>query len=192
MREYVVCLLCLTVFCILVACTPRDDFRWDGKSQLESKSTLAELQQVANDASLKREKRVEAIFTLFANHVKLPASAAVMAKVFAGEKWLEPSNLGAIRVLGGWIPVDFGSDGSVFRVYLFPDQKGWSDSVIYLRLSGDSGRPENEAIAFMRGDGGLKGDPELLEFALCFPPPEKRQEGRIERFSIKGIHVYEL
>jgi hypothetical protein len=77
----------------------------------------------------------------------------------------------------------------VFCLHLFPDEEGWSDWVIYFRLSGGSGRAADEALKFLRGTKGLQGDPKLLEFALCFPDEESRL---IQQFSERGMTIFDM
>jgi hypothetical protein len=162
--------------------------RWDGVSRLKCEAAPADLNRAANDVSVSREKRAEAIFSLFANHVKPPQGAAAVARVLKGEKWLNEAKLRGVYLLGGVIPVEWTSEDTVFCLLLFPDKEGWSDWVVYFRLSGGSGRTEDEAHAFLRGDKDLKGTPKLVEFALCFPEG-KNQSRRIERFAEQGISV---
>ena len=51
---------------------------------------------------------------------------------------------------------------------------------------------EAEASAFIRGDPTIPGNPKLVEFALEFAPDSPNQfSGRIERFSARGLQVYE-
>jgi hypothetical protein len=165
---------------------------WDGVSRLKSAATLAELHQIADDATVEREKRAEAIFSLFANHVKLPQGAAALSEIVKCKNWLNDTNLYGVYMVAGMIPVELTFEDTVFCLHLFPVKKDWSDWVIYFRLSGGSGRTADEARAFLRGAAELKGDPKLLEFALCFPDEGALSRiGRIERFTEKGIAVFQ-
>src|SRR5438876_6561803 len=66
--------------------------RWDGSSRLKSDTTAADLRRRAEDSSAAREKRAEAIFALFANHVKPPLGAAAVGKVLAEATWLKDAD----------------------------------------------------------------------------------------------------
>jgi len=166
--------------------------RWDGVSQLKGKTKRSDLQRIAKDSTAAREKRAEAIFSLLANHTKLPQDASSLGKLLNGKNWLHNTNLYGVYGLGGWIPVDLAFKDTVFCLHLFPDKKGWSDWVIYFRLSGGSGRSAEDGRAFLLGTENLKGRPSLVEFALCFPATGEDASRRIERFSEKGIQVYKL
>ena len=48
-------------------------------------------------------------------------------------------------------------------------------------------RSADEARAFLRGEKGVRGTPELIEFALCYP--EEMGVDRIEHFGPKGMTV---
>jgi hypothetical protein len=95
--------------------------------------------------------------------------------------WLKDAHLQAVHRLCGWIPVDFTFEDTVFCVYLFPDRTGWSDRVIYFRLSGGADWKEEDARAFLNGAKCLRGNPTLVEFALCAP------DGEIRRFGNGGV-----
>src|SRR5262249_20283594 len=145
----------------------KEGLRWDGVSSLKCETNATELQRIANDVSLPREKRAEAIFSLFANYVKLPQGAALVGKVLKCEEWLSGCILSGITFHSGPpLPVKVGPRHSVFCLQLFQsgtDSRHW---VIYLRLSGGPNRKGEEARAFLQGAENLKGDPQLVEFAL--------------------------
>jgi hypothetical protein len=165
--------------------------RWNGSSRLKSNTTAEDMRRRADDSSAAREKRAEAIFALFANHIKVPQGAADVAKVLAEATWLKDADLFGCYMLAGQVPVEWTLEDTVFCLHLFPRKNESPDWVIYFRLSGGSGRTIDEARAFLRGADDLKGAPKLVEFALCFPPADGKRLGRIERFSEKGIAVFE-
>ena len=70
------------------ASTPQEALRWDRVSRLKGNTASADLQGVADNSSLTREKRAEAIFSLFVNQLKLPQGAAEVGEALKGEKWL--------------------------------------------------------------------------------------------------------
>jgi len=140
-----------------------------GVGRLNSEATPLELHRIANNASVAREERAAAIFSLFAKYLQPPVGAAAVAKVLNGEKWLNEASLEVVDRVAGWVPVKMNFGDSVFCLYLFPRRDGWSDCVIYFRLSGPC-RTVDEARAFLRGAGNLKDSPKLVEFALCFYP----------------------
>ncbi len=164
---------------------------WKDRSILPEHESIASLNECANagEALAFREDRACAIFTLFARYIRPGASAEQVHRALANTNWMGDIDLAAITGLGGWIPIDWKD--SVFSLELFPVKHYREDGgrwVIYLRLSGSS-RPSEEALAFLRGDGGLPGEPKLEEFALCFP--SRPEQNRIERFTRRGLHVYE-
>jgi len=167
----------------------QEGIRWDGVSRLKGNTPSADLRKVADNDSFAREKRAEAIFSLFVNHLKLSQGAAKVGETLKAEKWLNDSSLERLSVLIGWLPVKMTFEDTVFCLRLFPDKKGWSDWVIYFRLSGR--RTAEEARAFLLGAKDLKKSPNLVEFALCFPAEGNKVVGRIERFAEKGVAVIE-
>ena len=96
--------------------------RWDGVSRLKSEATPAELQRVANDPSVPRDKRAEAIFSLFANHVKVPQGAAEVGKALNSENWLNDSTVHGLSMISGpGPPVEIQSEETIFYLHLFPE-----------------------------------------------------------------------
>jgi hypothetical protein len=177
---------------LVVGCTSKNaELLSEEPSRVKSSAPPAALHLIANDPSATREKRAEAVFALFANHLKPPQGAAEVGKLLSGEKWLKEAKLIGVYVLGGLIPVNcrFEED-TAFVLQLFPEKKDGNVWPIYFALSGGSERPEREAWKFLRGDKDLKGNPQLLEFALCFPANEDKPLGRIERFSAGGVAVF--
>jgi hypothetical protein len=79
----------------------------DNVSRLKSTAALEDLHGVANNASLSREQRAEAVFSLFANHLKLPERPQAMGRVLAGDKWLSDSGLQSASKVAGWLPVPY-------------------------------------------------------------------------------------
>ena len=148
------------------------------------------LRKAADDTQANRADRVSAVFALFANHIKPPCKPATAGEVLGDAKWLATANICAFHILAGWVPVEFGGDATVYSLHVLPIKDGWSDSVIYLRLTGGSGQMPDDLRAFLRGGKGLKGNPELVEFALCYPPGPKREvHHRLELFTHKGLSV---
>jgi len=162
----------------------------EATSRAASKTPAKDLRKVADDPQADRAKRVKAVFALFANHLKPPCGPAAAGGVLEDAKWLTTARLYPFHVLGGWVPVEFGGDATVYSLHVFPIKDGWSDSVIYVRLTGGSGQSADDLRAFLRGGKGLIGNRELVEFALCYPPePKPNPFGRIECFGPKGFRV---
>jgi hypothetical protein len=165
---------------LIPAGDPGKQPRQDGAFRLTSEMPPEKLRQVADDTTADRMKRVEAIFSLFTNHLQPPKDATAVRGVLGQANWLKDAKLDAIHTLGGKIPLQWRQGDSVFVLYLFPDRDGDSDEGIYFELSGGAGRTADEGLAFLRGGKGLKGNPKLVEFALCFG------DGRFERFGDRG------
>jgi hypothetical protein len=128
------------------------------------------------------------VFASFANHFKPPCGAAAAREALGDAKWLDDARFYPIILVGGAVPVEFGGDGTVYCLYLFPFEDGWSDWVIYLRLSGGH-RTADDLRAFLRGGKGLQRQPELVAFALCYPERSEGLAGPVEHFGPKGMTV---
>lgn len=157
--------------------------KWNGVSRLPIGATVKELNQIANDRSADRKRRADAIFTLFAYHLR-PSSGRQVAATLKDVSWLGEVNLYGVYLLHGKVPVEWAETDTVFCLHLFPDESGRSDWVMYLRLGGKSGRSKEEALAFLKGEPDVRDNPKLVEYAICFP------DGRIERYSELGLAVY--
>jgi hypothetical protein len=156
-------------------------------SRSASKASAADLRKVADDRRADRAARAAAVFSLFANHLRPPRGAAAAGEVLGDAKWLDDAKFHRVLVVAGLVPVEFPGKGPVYCLYVFPMEDGWSDWVIYLRLSGDW--KEDDLRAFLRGGKGLKGEPELVEFALCYPDRPGDLDGWVERFDLSGLRV---
>src|SRR5215218_7021741 len=186
---------------------PGESLSWNDHTVLPKGESITSLNTLANNPASNRADRARAIFTLFAHHIRPGSSAADVRRVLADTNWMAAVNLYGVYALAGWIPVEIGSEDTVFCLHLFPVEMdgSWSPWVIYFRLSGKPpegpGRRKEEALAFLHGDTTLRGNPKLVEFALCYPDTRDTTHGiraddpgrhRIERFSRRGIHVYKL
>ena len=184
---------------VFFGCTSHrsESISWNGRSILPRGESVASLNIIANDFGRSRADRARAIFTLFAYHMQPGFSAVQVHGVLTDTNWMGDVNLYGVYALGGWVPVEMTFEDTVFCLHLFPvdADKHWSPWVIYFRLSGTTpegpGRPAEEALAFLHGDTTLRGNPKLVEFALCYPGNQPSVTRRCERFSSKGIHVYE-
>ncbi len=190
----------LFIVCVLVGVSffgcahdRREMLSWSDRTILPHGESVESLNAMANTAAAGRAKRARAIFTLFADHIRPGASTTEVHRALANTTWLKETNLYGVRVLGGWVPVEMALGDTVFCIHLFPVEmnKQWSPWVIYFRLSGQL--RDEDAKAILRGES-VANDTRLVEFALCYP--EKRQSAgggsRLERFSRRGIHVYEM
>jgi hypothetical protein len=161
-----------------------DTMSWDSHASLKSSATIPALNVLANNDTTDRAERARAVFTLFANYVKPGDAPAKVHGILTDARWLEHANLYGVYALDGWIPVETSFEDTVFCLHLFADEKGWSNWVIYFRLTGSPHWQKEDALAFLRGKS-VSGSPKIVEFALCFPGR------RIERFSARGIYVYD-
>jgi hypothetical protein len=177
-----------------------------GHTILPKGESVTALNAFANNSASNRADRARAIFKLFAHHIRPGASAAEVHSVLADTNWMGDVNLYRVYVPPDFLPVEMTSEDTVFCLHLFPlveMDKLSSPWFIYFRLSGlpreGSGRNPEEAMAFLRGDTTLYGRPRLIEFALCYPSDpaasypsaQAMLTARIERFSRRGIRVYE-
>lgn len=168
---------------------------WRDRSILPPGQRIPALNSIANDRSKGQEERARAVFTLFARHIRPGSSAEEAHRALLDLRWLKDSQLRKIVTVGGWLPVEWTSDNTVFQVDLFPNgaETPWSPWVIYFSLSGrlpnGRSRSEDEALEFLHGSAALYGNPKVEEFALCFPADPRSKKFRIERFSRRGMHV---
>lgn len=173
---------------------------WNGRTILPDGQSIAALNILANDEKSTQEVRAKAVFTLFAHHIRPGFSAAQVRAVLTDTNWVSETNLYGVYSLKGKVPVDWTFDNTVFCMHLFPEEmeKRWSPWVIYISLPNSMSegpmRSQEEALAFLRGDTSLPGDPKLLEFALCFPDLDHggRDIDRIERYAPQGLMVYDF
>jgi len=194
-RKRLQLLCCATIVSLSIGCSGQEEpvnvavpeLRWNGTSRLKSDVAAADMQRVANDRLVGRKERAEAVFSLFANHVKLPAKGSTVGDVLAADEWLDDSELEHVTSVIGLVPVRWNPDQGLYRLYLFPDGTGRSGWVIYFVLSSGSDRTANEVREFLRGAGNQAEAPEMVEFALCFHSREPNSQGWIESFDEKGM-----
>jgi hypothetical protein len=170
---------------------------WHDTSLLRSieyhEDTIPTLNETANRTSNTQEDRARAIFTLFGRYLQPGCSSSEFHRVLTDGGWLQDSRLYQIGAYSGWIPIDDPFEDSVFYVYPFPagGDKRASQWHIYFRLTGR--QQKEDASSFLRGTASAESATRMAEFALCFPHSiyhPDRTIGRIERFSIRGVHVY--
>jgi hypothetical protein len=170
---------------------PAASMSWDGQTSLPGES-VADLNVRANNSTAGQGDRARAVFTLFARHIHPESSEAEVHRVLGSPNWLRETHLFSVRILVGKVPVEMTPEDTVFCIHLFPEdaKKVWSPWVMYFRLSGRI--QDASANAFLRGDESVE-HVRLLEFALCFPARAESpgRLGRMERFSSKGIYVFD-
>jgi hypothetical protein len=171
---------------------------WHDTSLLRSieypEDAIPVLNEAANNRSGTEEDRARAIFTLFGRYLLPGCSSSEFHRVFTDVGWLQDARLYPIGAYTGWIPIDEPLEDTVFRVYLFPagPDKRASQWHIYFRLTGR--QQKEDALSFLQGTAPPKSAMKMAEYALCFPHSiyyPDRAIGRIERFSPRGVHVYE-
>lgn len=165
-----------------------------GRSQAYNSASAAELQAIVGDGRRPKAARIEALFALFANHCRLPASAVDLAEVLKPDSWLDESSVEGIVFMAGLLPVLAGPDDDTFELYPFADTKGLSDvdprpvPMVYFTLSGGRGGTVSAAREFLQGRA--RPDVRMIEFALCFGSPDGRGRVHTERFTAKGMSVF--
>lgn len=107
---------------------------------MKSETPLEKLRQIADDIAVDRKKSAEAVFAIFANHLRSPKDAAAVGKALGKAVWPRDAKLYAIHTLGGKIPLRWRKGDSVFVLHHFADKEGHSDWAIYFELSGGGGR----------------------------------------------------
>jgi len=177
-------------FLMLVACSSPygGSITVRGRSIMSSNRTIAELNALANEKKASRADRARAVFSLFANYIRPGDSAVEIRRVLVDTRWLQESTVEGVYDIAGWVPADFTADDTVFSIHLLHvgTDKERSPWFIYFRLSGrHSYERERDGLRFFQSDTTLPGNPKIIEFALCFP-----EGGRVERFTMKGVHVY--
>jgi hypothetical protein len=164
--------------------------KWNGVSQLRADIPVERLRAIAEDKSAERRTRAKAVFSLFANYLWPPKDSSNVGAVLGTAPWLTESRLDPIQGVGGLVPLETIFDGTAFVLRLFSDKNGWSDWVIYLRLSGADAQSAVDGKSFLSGSATKPRSSMLMEFALCFPPQGKGLERRVERFTAKGISTF--
>ena len=161
---------------------------WGDHTRLPKGETVEVLNARANNPTNNQAERARAVFTLLARHMRPGSAAHEVGRVFIDPGWLTETKLDYVWEINGWIPVEF--EDSVFRLSLFPADSavGWSPWTIYFRVW--PGVLEEDVLEFLKGRD-VAGSAQLKEFALCFPPSKPQGRGRIERFSVYGMHVYD-
>jgi hypothetical protein len=167
---------------------------WGSYSVLKSNESPEKLNALANDTSMPDRYRALAAFRLFATHVRLGLSPAEVHKVLGNVNWLRTAKVFSLGAGTGYSPVEFTPSDSPFVILLFPDKDGQSDWRICLVLSGHplhSQAPADEPLRFLEGDPTLRSNARLKEFALSFVGGIPGYTARTERFSQRGLEVYD-
>jgi hypothetical protein len=170
----VIPLLVLVVSCSGPRFNSDDEWFWQRASVFKTETPAALLTEGANDRAADRKNRFSDVFGLFTYYVRPGMTSSQVGSVLTNSSWLAECSVREMKALAGWVPVDLATAESVFVIQLFPDQKDWSDGVIYFTLSENLSR--GEGLAFLTGKyPGNKA--RLREFALCYP------NGKILRFT---------
>jgi hypothetical protein len=167
---------------------------WGTYSVLKSNESIATLNARANDASVPDTHRALAAFRLFATYIRPGQSAAEAHKALPDANWLRSAKVFSTGAGSGYAPVKWTSADSPFVILLFPDKDGQSDWRICFVLSGHPPHgpaPAEEALKFLEGDPKLRSDARLKEFALSFVGGIPGYTTRSERFSQRGLDVYD-
>ncbi len=131
---------------------------------LNTNATVSVLNALANDVSTNCTDRAIAVFTLFANNIKVGDSAVEVHRVLTDTRWLEEAIIRRFcGILAGAMPVEVNLEDTVFDLWLFANEKGCGGWNIEFRLSGHW--QEKDALAFLRGET-VSGNPKIAEFAL--------------------------
>ena len=160
-------------------------------SESDREELIRILNENANDPSLDRGLRTREVMTIFNRIIRPGFSSADCRKVMGQAKWLDVMDVRSQGGMGGQIPVGWPvpSGSLVFIMRVFPDGKGWSDSVIVFTLSGlkpqelSSEERGKKPLDFLKGnlaDSRVR----LEEFALCCPEESIR---KIIRFTPRGV-----
>jgi hypothetical protein len=167
---------------------------WGNYSVLKSNESLATLNTRANDTSVPDRYRALAAFRLFATCVRPGQSAPEVHKILAGANWLRTAKVFSMGAGTGYSPVEWTPADSAFVILLFPDKEGQSDWRICLVLCGHplhAPAPPEEALRFLEGGPTLRSEARLKEFALSFVGGIPGYTARSERFSQRGLDVYD-
>ncbi len=192
--------LAFAVALALAGCCTRDGgepITWNDRTVFSDRIGLERLNRIIGDPTRSCDERGTAIFALFAQHVRVGATASEMGRVLSSTNWIREANVERVGGIGGMIPVEYAFTNTVYGLRLFPFQEDRQASPWYMYISitgrepGGTLRPDDDLVRFLLGDTKLYENPTLAEFALCIPEGPERW-GRRERFSRNGIHVYSL
>ena len=162
---------------------------WGGHSILSNWSSLSTLNSTANNPLISRDKRANAIFTIFAYHIRPGCASAEVHSVIPETSWLKAEDISTVGDFAGWLPIEHGSN-TVYYLKLFSSDKvkteqNWTICFSLKR----SNQTSEDALAFFKGSNAKNDPPKLGEFALFFPYGSNKPM-HIEIYSEKGMQVY--
>ena len=194
LKTHVACAIVAMQMVMLGGCVEhRQPMTRQRMSSLANDESLETLNARANNPSCSQASRADAVFKLFAHHLRPRASVNETRRVLTNTSWIKDSQIKIVRGMGGWLPMERSFDDSLFHLTLFPEdpKMAWSQWDIWLCLSGH--RDEKDAIAFLRGSQSA-ADIKLVEYLLCYPPTSQSHgmSARFERFSREGVHTMSL
>jgi hypothetical protein len=158
-------------------CAPRNDTCLKGQ---ESRDALVAR---ANNTNLSAQVRSLAVFSLFANHIRLGMSSSQMRAVLSDPKWINECSLVAPYMTNGK-----RTQPTVLE--LFREQRIQDGTIPFgleLCLTDGSEQPVKVAEEFIKG-GLTNADIRLVRYTLHFP--RGRHYSRHECFSASGIKAY--
>ncbi len=157
-------------------------------------AALASLRARADDRSLPRSARGQAIFDMFAHHIKVGMTSAEVAAVLGPADWLKRAHVYS-GIGSGWVPLTFDAQSVEFAADLFIHEGPGELWRIYFRLSAGLAPCEeaddwtsrisigNGGLPFLRGTLDVDPEPRIVEFTLCYPdPPEEDTFAKVDRF----------
>jgi hypothetical protein len=120
--------------------------------------------KIANDAKFSDLHRSRCVMQLFKRHVKPDMTLGEVAKLLSGAKWLHGNeHIVHFIVLGGFVPVEWPSEGSLFSIGLNQQDP---DLVVYLSFYGKC--EPFELADCLRGEQ-LNANIRDLRIADCWP-----------------------
>ena len=130
-----------------------------------AKQTVDQLNRVLQSEDASRSARCDAVFQLFADHVR-PNADNDFSAVFLDHTWIGVARIDVVREVAGLIPIAWNPNTeTLYYIALFPNKTGWSDHGIYLTLR-RAQLEQQDLTRLLNGQNTANGA-EVGEFALC-------------------------
>jgi hypothetical protein len=197
-RRFTLCLLPLVFLAGFALCFVLSSFGFHCVSYFEKAPNATVLPKhdrnrliaSANDAQLTLAHRAHAVFALFAQYLRLPATKQDIEATLDSREWIRDAVIIPMSLAGGKNALDAEDNSTMFYMKLFGRSNPASPWSIEFNLRGGETLTATDAISFLKGGGDEQTNLELSAFALIWPHPYLDGHlGRIEAYSRWRITV---
>jgi hypothetical protein len=123
---------------------------------------------MANDSAYPDFHRRGAVVQLFRRHVKAGMQLSAVARLLDHPTWLRPGDIAVVDIVGGYIPVAYDLNGTVFVLSVLPEPDGSCGAAIYLRVRGRIGVRDLRDL--VSEAGGTRAAKARVAEVACFEP----------------------